>query len=318
MSEKFDNFISGKEFTKKDIKKALVDNQILGEILDIQYRPLKKIFVKIKDLDHQNYIVKICLSKYSIELSKNENEGYNELNKVSHKPFNFPKYEMITINDLMSISKIQFIDGKKGNFFEFNKFHNLNYKNFYNFLRVHEYVENLKVKIFKNKNIVLPEHIEDLIENFIIKFGNLKIPVDYAHGDCVHYNSIKSSNENYLYDLEYYDKEKILFYDLFHWYTMPYIFRAYRLNKVNFLVSFSKIYYYFIKKYCLYKFRKNNNNLKDLNIHIHLKIFLIEKMLYSLKHLKSNNIENLVSKNQFNLENKCYEILKKILSKMLL
>ena len=317
MSEKFNYFISGKEFTKKDIKKAFVDNQILGEILDIQYRPLKKIFVKIKQQYNQYYFIKICLNKYSIELNKNEYEGYKELNKVNHKLFNFPKYEMITINDLMSISKIQFIDGKKGNFFEFNKFHNLNYKNFYNFLTVREYIENLKVKIFKNKNIVLPEHIEDITENLIFKFGNLKIPVDYAHGDCAHYNSIKSPNENYLYDLEYYDKEKILFYDFFHWYTMPYIFRAYRLNKINFLVSFSKIYYYFIKKYCLYKFRKNNNNLKDLNIHIHLKIFLIEKMLYLLKHSKSNNIKDLVSKNQLNLENKCYEILKQILLKII-
>ena len=44
MSEKFDYFISEKEFPKKDVKKILIDNNINGEILDIKYRPLRKIF----------------------------------------------------------------------------------------------------------------------------------------------------------------------------------------------------------------------------------------------------------------------------------
>ena len=313
MSEKFNYFISEKEFTKKDVKKTLIDNNINGEILDIQYRPFKKIFVKIKEQNNQYYFIKICLDKYSTELAKNECDGYRELNKIEYKSFNLPNYEMIMNNDLMSISKIESIDGKKGNFFEFNKFHILNSERFNDLLTVREYIEHLTIKIFKTEDIELPKDIKDIMEKFIIKYGNLKIPINFAHGDSAHYNSIKSSNKNYLYDLEFYDKKKILFYDFFHWHTLPYIFRIYKLKKINFFISSYSTYFFLLKKYCFYKFIKNNSNLKNLDIHLHLEIFFIEKILYLLRELKLVNFKDLMSENQLNFNYKIYEIFNKIL-----
>lgn len=316
MSEKFDYFISGKEFPKKDVKKILIDNNTDGEILDIKYLPLRKIFVRIKEKNNLHYFIKICLDKYSIELALNECDGYRELNKIDDKLFHLPDHEMIMNNDLMSISKIKAISGKKGNFFEFNKFYISNHERFYNSLTVSEYIEHLIIKVFRTTDVELPKNIKNIIEKFVVEYGNLQILTDFSHGDMVHYNSIKSLNKNYLYDLEHYDKKKILFYDFFHWHTMPYIFRADRLRKVKFFVSFSLAYYYLLKKYCFYKFIKNNNNLENLSLHLHLKVFLIEKTLYSLRHSKLTNIKDLVSENQLNLEYRCYKIFEQILLKI--
>ena len=313
MSKKYKDFITGKDFTNDDIEKILTTNGIEGEILNIQYRPFKKIFVKVADKNNKFCIIKICLDTYSIELAKNESEGYVNLGKAHYKYFNLPEFRLIKSNEIMSISKIEFIDGTKGDFFEFNKFYNFDNKNFYNLSTVNDYIENIKLKIFKSKNIELPKNIDNYLKKISNQKVTLEIPVTSAHGDFAHYNSIKTSKKNFIYDLEFFDPEKVLFYDFFHWHIMSYIFRVHKLNGWNFLITCSPAYFYLLKKYCFSKFIKNSSELKKINIDLHLELFLIEKMMYFLRELRLNNIRDLMHQKQINSIYKIYEIFNKVL-----
>ena len=316
MSEKFNYFLSSNEISKKELDKLLKENNINGEVLDFYCKPFKKIFVKIKDHDDKNYFIKICLDKYSIELAKNENQGYQELKKNDFRYFNLPNFQILKINNLISISKIAIIEGTKGSFFQFNKFYNFNHNKIYDLLTVSEYIRNLKTKILKSIDTEIPKDLENLMEKLINQKGNLKIPISFAHGDCVHHNSIRSSNKNYLYDLEFYDKKKILFYDFFHWYTLPYIYRIYKLGETKFLIKLFPVYFYFIKKYCFHKFIKKNKSLKNIDINLHFEIFMIERMLYFLKQFKLDNFENLMAENEISFNYKIYNLLNKLLIKI--
>ena len=113
MSDKFNNFINGEDFTNESIQKILKDNNIDGKILTIQFRPFKKIFIKIENKNGKLFIIKICLDRYSIELAQNESYGYANLDKIKFKSFNTPDFKLIMSNESMSISKIEFINGSK-------------------------------------------------------------------------------------------------------------------------------------------------------------------------------------------------------------
>ena len=313
MSEKYSDFIIGKDFTNNDIKKILIDNNIEGKILTVQYRPFKKIFIKIEDENSQLFMIKICLDKHSIELAQNESRGYANLDKIKFKSFNRPDFKLIMNNELMSISKTEFIIGSKGNFFEFNKFYNYDNHNVCDLSTVGDYIENLKFKTFKSNNIPLPEDVDNYIKKIINQKSSLKIPITSAHGDFAHYNSIKTNNKKFIYDLEFYDQKKILFYDFFHWHIMSYVYRLDKLKKLNFLIFCSPLYFYLLKKFCLYHFIKKDNILKNLDINLILKIFLIEKTMYLLKELKLNNLKDLMSDEQINFNYRIYKIFKKFL-----
>ena len=316
MSDKFNNFINGEDFTSESIQKILKDNNIDGKILTIQFRPFKKIFIKIENKNSKLFIIKICLDRHSIELAQNESDGYTNLDKIKFKSFNTPDFKLIMSNESMSISKIEFINGSKGNFFEFNKFYNYKHQNLYNIATVNCYIKNLEIKIFKSKNIEVPKDIDNFIKKIINKKSSIKIPITPAHGDFAHYNSIKTNNKKFMYDLELYDQKKILFYDFFHWHIMSYVYRLDKLKKLNFLIFCSPLYFYLLKKFCFYNFVKKDNNLKSLDINLLLEIFLIEKIMYLSKELRLNNLKDLMSDEQINFNYRIYKILKSVLKIM--
>ena len=126
MFNNYNDFINGKIFSKKNILDLLKENQLNYKILNIKYRPFRKIFIKAIN-NNMIFMIKICLDKYSINLAKNEEIGYFELNKPENNKFNLPKYKMINKSEDYTLSQTEYLSGFKGKYFELRKFCNKNY-----------------------------------------------------------------------------------------------------------------------------------------------------------------------------------------------
>ena len=70
--------------------------------------------------------------------------------------------------------------------------------------------------------------------------------LDSSHGDFVHWNTRVINNTNYSFDLEHFSNERVLFYDLIHWYFI-HLFKKIFLNKLD--QNIFKILSIYLKKY---------------------------------------------------------------------
>ena len=124
MIHNYAKFINGEIFTQKDVLRILDDNKIEGKIINIKFYQYKKIYIQVKK-NKKKYFFKLCLNKHSIDLSKNESDGYDYFSKIDKPEFNLPNYKLINITQNYSLSKIEFIEGSRGNYFELSKFYNI-------------------------------------------------------------------------------------------------------------------------------------------------------------------------------------------------
>ena len=306
MSLEFNNFINGISFPKENIIRILKDNKINGEIISINYSNFKKVFIKIEE-NKKNYLLKLCLDDYSIALTDNENKGYLYLNKFNKSKFNLLNFELIIINSDYSLSKIDFIEGRKGKYLEHNKF--FNYRN-----KLTEYYLEDYISVIKNK-FNINELVQDQIINNLLKFKDLKIPLDVSHGDFIHWNTIKGLKENYVIDLEFFEKERPYFYDNFHWFLTPIINKAMGFN-IKFLLINSpcsiiiKILKLSLKNEYSQNVIKDNNLFKILFI-----LFILERYLVLDEIINLKNIDDLVDQKEKEQTLKHMNILFKLLLK---
>ena len=308
MSLELNNFINGISFPKENIIKILKDNIINGEIVSINYSFFKKIFIKIKE-NKKTYLLKLCLDSYSIALTDNENKGYLHLNKFNKSKFNLLNFEMINIKSDYSLSKIDFIDGRKGKYLEHNKF--FNYKNKLNECYLEDYISVIKNKFNIN------ELVQDQIINNLLKFKDLKIPLDVSHGDFIHWNTIKGLKENYVIDLEFFEKERPYFYDNFHWFLTPIINKVMIFN-IKFILkiipcsTIIKILNLSLKNEYSQNIINNDNLFKILFI-----LFILERYLVLNEIISLKNIDDLVDqkekKQTLNHMNILYKLLLKFI-----
>ena len=309
MNYKLNNFISGKVFSKKDITAIMYDNKIYEEIVSINYVFFKKIFIKIKKNNNIS-LLKLYLDDYSISLAKNENEGYSYLGKLDKSKFNLLDFKMINCNNDYALSKIDFVSGKKGNYFEYNKFYNYNIKSELNDIELKNYINLIKSKFNINNNQI----IKDVINN-LLKFEEYKIPLDISHGDFIHWNTIKTAKKNYVIDLELFEKNRSYLFDSFHWFLTPIINKMITFNLNFLLINSPCIIILNVLKLNL----KNNYNkiiLENDNLFkILLILFILERYLILDRIINLQNIDELIDEKEKKLSLKHRNILLNLLLK---
>ena len=106
MSHNFEKFIKGETFKKEDILRVLDNNKIKSEIIDIRYHHFKKIFIKIKE-NEKFFLLKLSLNSHSINLTKNESDGYSFFTKFDTNKFRLPDYQLINLTENYALSKIE-------------------------------------------------------------------------------------------------------------------------------------------------------------------------------------------------------------------
>ncbi|MDC1132844.1 hypothetical protein OAS64_02995 [Candidatus Pelagibacter sp.] len=297
MIHNYAKFINGEIFTQKDVLRILDDNKIEGKIINIKFYQYKKIYIQVKK-NKKKYFFKLCLHKHSIDLSKNESDGYDYFSKIDKPEFNLPNYKLINITQNYSLSEIEFIEGSRGNYFELSKFYNNCFSKNYKIVNLQNYISSIvkKNQIDNDKS----KKIDDIIKIILEKYKSISIPVEASHGDFIGFNTIKNLNKNYVFDLEFFQKERSLLYDYFHWKITPIIGKSLKYNckfilKKIFIIL-SKILYLEFK----IKYKKTIINNERL-FQILLILFLLERHIFLRYQNFINQIEGLVSQDEKNL-----------------
>jgi len=316
MIHSYTKFINGEIFTKKDILKILDDNKIECQIIDIRFYHYKKIYIKINENGIIS-ILKLCLHKHSIKLAENEKQGYSYFTKENNLKFSLPDFRQININENYALSKINFIKGNKGNYFEFSKFYKNDFSKKLKTISLEDYIsltnDRFEINNYDNKDAAKFNEITKEIFN---KYKSTLIILDAAHGDFIHFNSIKTPEKNYMFDLEFFRKDASFLYDYFHWYLSPLIAKSVRY-KQQFI--FQKTFPLLVK--FLYSELKKKNKESIINneqiFKIHLILFLLER--HAIIKFKSmlDNTDELISLNEKNLIFKSSNLYLDLLTKIL-
>ena len=139
--------------------------------------------------------------------------------------------------------------------------------------------------------------------------------MDASHGDFINFNSIKTNEKYYMFDLEFFQKDASFLYDYFSWHLSPLISKTVKY-KQQFI--FLKIFPLLIKfLYFMFK-KKYKKSIIDgeKKFKILLILFLLEKHVSS-KFKKVFNEDELISVNDRNLLSKNSNLYMNLLIKIL-
>lgn len=243
----------------------------------LRIKKIKYDFYTIKNINNKKkiaffylknkiiFLLKISLNTFTSNQFKNEINSYKFIKK---KKIHFltTSAEKFYKNKSISILKIKYVNGKKGSFFDLKKFY------------LKKYIITRKIK-FSNYLNILKKNFKNIhktnleINNEFKKindyFDKDKLKICPSHGDFVHWNTITDKKKHYVFDLEYFSKERIFLYDILHWVIQPYINK---LKFFNYTTKFN-IFLIFLVKYYL-----NNLNIKfsDREIIKYIIIYFLE------------------------------------------
>ena len=279
-------------YDREKIETILKNNNIYDDIKNIEYLNLNKIIIYFTSNKH---ILKIFCDNSSVKLGKNEHKGYNFINS-NYQKFSLPKYECLLNQENLFISKIEYLGEKKANYFDSRNYLNLDYENIVNNIDAKLYSEKILDKFSNSLNILKINEIKNHINDFLNLNGNLEIYLDSSHGDFVHWNTRFIDNTYYSFDLEHFSNERVLFYDLIHWYFIPLLQKKYffRVNSISTFIF--KILSTYLKK--TISKRYDIKNLENFNFSIFF--YLIEKKLYYLNLLSDEKLVESMTKKYLN------------------
>ena len=244
----------------------------------------------------KNFILKFNFDKNFLNFSNNEISGYKNSNNLS-KIYNIPKYETLINSEEIHVAKIEYLEKKKGNYFNCNKFIKGIDDKKKNYLKtnVNAYLSKIKKKYETVLTLDDKKKINYEINLFLNKEGEFILPINISHGDFVHWNTRIYKSKYYCYDLEQYDEERLYCYDVIHWYFMPF-FQKIKFLKSNLikkkLTSFFDLY--------LQKILKTNfSDFRSEDYYKFFYLYLVEKKMYYLMLNNSNNIIEKTSSNYY-------------------
>lgn len=272
------------------IKNVLNIHCIKGNISKISHLPFKKILIKIKDKKYY-YLYKISYDPYSIKLSDNEIQSYKIIKNNKLNFIKIPVYKKITLNKKYSITKVKYINEKKGNFFEFDSFYKFMNLNKTKYSLITNYI-NLKMDnyIHLNKKIAKDLFINKYKIKIINKFRLNKVITNYSHGDFSKYNTLKNKKDNYVIDLEFFNRNRNFLYDYLFWHLVPVFNYLYKLNNIVHI----SILFYLTKNFIKYNLLKKKLYIDNLKLYFAL--FFFERILQLKTELKLKNIDQLLTK----------------------
>lgn len=210
------------------------DKYSLVELNNKKYIGFFYIKKKIK------YLLKFSFDKFNSNLFNNETQSYKFLkNRNIH--FKIVNLQNILKNKDCYISKINYIDGNNGKYFELKNFFNKDKFKHYP-IRIEKYFTILKSNFKNIYNYDLKK--DNDLKKILKKFKNQKTNITLSHGDFVPWNSVKTLNGYLVYDLEYFAKKRIFIYDILHWLICP---LTNKLKYLNYSLNYNKILIYYIK-----------------------------------------------------------------------
>ncbi len=262
-------------------------------------RDKKKIFVF--DDKKKISVLKIYLKGDTLNEFKNEIKGYKYFKK--NRIYKIPKLTNFSRSNKICYIKLEFIDGKKVKFLNFNEVFKNNVKltkkvsnNTYidDILKFYQIKKNIElIKIAKN----IKEYLKE--KNFK---NNLKL--SFTHGDLAPFNCLKKDNDFYVFDFEKF-KERFFLFDHINWLFQPimfnlghvliskkFIFRNTFISKN--ILKYHKLFIYFMLKKILNHYKINRKEFTKFYL-----FYLFEKqsiLLSDIKFVRNNQNKILTKK----------------------
>lgn len=254
------------------------DKYSLVELNNKKYIGFFYIKEKIK------YLLKFSFDKFNSNLFNNEAQSYKFLkNRNIH--FKIVNLQNILKNKDCYISKINYIDGNNGKYFELKNFFNKDKFKHYP-IRIEKYFTILKSNFKNIYNYDLKK--DNDLKKILKKFKNQKTNITLSHGDFVPWNSVKTLNGYLVYDLEYFAKKRIFIYDILHWLICP-ITNKFRIVGYKFNYNFILIIYIkiFIKTLGI--------NLSYKEIQMYLLLYFFEQKHFFFQANQINKKYKIIS-----------------------
>ena len=266
---------------KKIIKKIITDKKII------------LILNKKKKLS----ALKIYMKGNTLVEFKNEVRGYKYFYKK--KIYNIPKLLNYSKNNTLYFIELEYINGKKANFFDFDKIFKLNKILTKKSLYIN-YIENIS-RFYQIKKKLHLTKIQNNIKKYLKKkkFQNY-LRLSFTHGDLAPYNCLKKDNYFYVYDFEKF-KKRIFLFDHINWMFHPIIsnislglisdnFKYKNISIINIFLKYFKFLIYFKLNTIL-----RNNKIDKNEFTKYYLLYLYEKLFILLSDLKFiNNSKNKI------------------------
>ena len=283
-----------------------------GKIVETYNTDKKKIIIIKKENTHKVY--KIYLRGNKQLEYKNEIKGYRYFKKI--KLFKIPKLYNHLNSKNISYIELEYIKGKKVNFFDYKKVFKKNIR-LTKTISDMRYINNISVFYEHKKNkklIIIENHIKDYLKK---KNFRLNSQLSLTHGDLAHYNCLKKDNNFYVFDFEKF-RERIFLFDHLNWQYHSIISNIGSIlisNKFIFKNNFlAKVILKYIKFLIYFKLQKILVNYKiDKKEFTKVYLFyLFEKqsiLLFDLKFVKSIRNKILTRKLIMMIQKNIYFIL---------
>ena len=241
--------------------------------------------------------LKIYMKGNTLVEFKNEIKGYKFFYKK--KIYNIPKLLNYSKKNTLYFIELEYINGKKANFFDFDKIFKSNKILTKKSLCIN-YIKNIS-RFYQNKKNLHSTKIQNKIEKYLKKnFDQNYLKLSFTHGDLAPYNCLKKDNYFYIYDFEKF-KERIFLFDHINWIFHPIISNislalisnSFKYSNIFIINIFLKYFKYFIYVK-LNKILKNNKIDKNEFTKYYL-FYLYEKLCILLSDLKFiNNSKNKI------------------------
>jgi hypothetical protein len=285
-----------------------ISNQqkLLSQIYKIKFKKIiKKITTDKKTIlilskKKKLSALKIYMKGNTLVEFKNEIKGYKYFYKK--KIYNIPKLLNYSKNNTLYFIELEYINGKKANFFDFDKIFKSNKILTKKSLWIN-YIENIS-RFYQNKENLHSTKIQNKIEKYLKKnFDQNYLKLSFTHGDLAPYNCLKKDNYFYVIDFEKF-KERIFLFDHINWLFLPIISNiSHRLISNNYIfrnIFIINIFLKYLKSFIYFKLNKILDNYK-INKNEFTKYYLFylyEKLFILLSDLKfiSNSKNKIITK----------------------
>lgn len=275
-----------------------------------QYKNIK-IFKKIITDKKKIFFIKKN-NKLSVLKIYLKGDTYREYNNEIKGYLYFKKKRLFKIANLINYSKnskiyfieIDYIKGKKANFFDYNKIFKKNIK-ISKKISFKSYIDKFS-KFYSLRKDMEFLKIEYKIYNYLTnKYKSSKLGVSSSHGDLANYNCIKKNNDIYVFDFEKF-KERIFLFDSINWLFHTLISNVSSIFVTNDFLLKNKVLINVILKYFkffIYIKLKNildKNKISNKEFCKYYLIYLYEKLYILLTDVNYvNNSKNRILTKKF-------------------
>lgn len=230
------DFQAGKSIDKEAIQGLLAQNKIYGEITRLHYGNYRKVIVWLRDGDEDN-IFKIALHPSSVQMMRQEAQGYEFASRLVQDVYSFPRFCHVTAKESLGIARLDKIDGSRLRLWQFPQHTLTSLHGISRHISLEKYLENIIITLKTGDE---RDTLYLLAEKMLRCSGKFLVPLSPSHGDFASWNLIRDvSGRINILDFEHFRRERVSYFDDWHWFVLPIASRVVRFRLQPLFIKYS-------------------------------------------------------------------------------